>query len=122
MRYCDFCVMPDSRPGIKFTTLDDGRLKCSACINHENKKNIDYKSRFKELEALCDKHRGRNGKNDYDCAIAVSGVDIDLKDLQLFYYPNSSNLDIDSLEPIYLSYNLATPRLLTTLLGWLDMD
>ncbi len=238
MRYCDFCVMPDSRPGIKFTTLDDGRVKCSACINHENKKNIDYKARFKELEALCDKHRGRNGKNDYDCAIAVSGgkdshfqvhimkevlgmnpvlfsvednftmtkagksnlrnlseefgchiislkpniktqkalmlytfekygkptwyidrliysypfamaakfntpllvygenvsyeyggsdavetpsakdiflngvasdidlsgVDIDLKDLQLFYDPNSSNLDIDSLEPIYLSY------------------
>lgn len=73
MRYCDFCVMPDSRPGIKFTTLSDGRLKCSACINHENKQKIDYKARFKELEALCDKHRGRNGSNDYDCAIAVSG-------------------------------------------------
>lgn len=50
MRYCDFCVMPDSRPGIKFTTLSDGRLKCSACINHENKQKIDIKPDLKNLK------------------------------------------------------------------------
>ena len=46
---------------------------CSACINHANKEKIDYAARFKELEALCDKHRRRNGAHEYDCAIAVSG-------------------------------------------------
>lgn len=39
----------------------------------KNKENIDYKARFKELEALCDKYRRMNGKFEYDCAIAVSG-------------------------------------------------
>lgn len=73
MIYCDFCVMPNTRVGIKFEKTKDNKNICSACINHKKKKEIDYKARFKELESLCDKHRARNGKFDYDCAIAVSG-------------------------------------------------
>ncbi|EHO9376332.1 N-acetyl sugar amidotransferase [Campylobacter upsaliensis] len=73
MKYCDYCVMPDTRPGIKFSLDEKGKNICSACINHQNKDKIDYKARFKELEALCDKHRHCNGKFEYDCAIAVSG-------------------------------------------------
>lgn len=75
MRYCSKCVMPDTRPGIKFTKLQEGggAYICSACINHAKKEQIDFKTRFKELEKLCDKHRHRNGKTEYDCAIAVSG-------------------------------------------------
>ena len=73
MKYCDYCVMPDTRPGIKFSLDENGKNICQACINHKNKENIDYDKRFKELEALCDKHRHRNGKFEYDCAIAVSG-------------------------------------------------
>lgn len=73
MQYCDYCVMPNTRPGIKFSKDENGKNICSACINHKNKDKIDYKARFKELEALCDKHRRRNGKFEYDCAIAVSG-------------------------------------------------
>ena len=65
--------MPNTRPGIKFIQSDDGRVLCSACINHAKKEKVDYEARFRELEALCDKHRHRNGKFDYDCAIAVSG-------------------------------------------------
>lgn len=68
-KYCKECVMPNTRPGIKFN--QEGI--CSACINHKNKKNIDYDKRFKELEKLCDKYRGMNGKGGFDCAIAVSG-------------------------------------------------
>ena len=68
MRFCKKCVMPDTRPGIKFN--EDGI--CSACVAHENKKKIDYQERFSELERLCDKYRGMNGDG-YDCAIAVSG-------------------------------------------------
>ncbi len=73
MIYCDHCVMPNTRPGINFTKDKEGKNICSACINHKNKENIDYKARFKELEALCDKYRRMNGKFEYDCAIAVSG-------------------------------------------------
>ncbi|HHS6573649.1 TPA: N-acetyl sugar amidotransferase [Campylobacter jejuni] len=73
MKYCDYCVMPDTRPGLKFFKDENGKNICSACVNHKNKENIDYKARFKELEALCDKYRRMNGKFEYDCAIAVSG-------------------------------------------------
>lgn len=68
-KYCKKCLMPNTRPGISFN--EEG--VCSACINYENRKNVDYSKRFKELEKLCDKYRGMNGKNGFDCAIAVSG-------------------------------------------------
>ncbi len=45
---------------------------CSACNNEKRKDSIDWSSRYKELEKLCDKYRGMNG-NEPDCAIAVSG-------------------------------------------------
>ena len=69
MKYCTKCVMPDTRPGISFNA--DG--VCSACQAYENRKNINYEKRFQELELLCDKYRGMNGPNSYDCMIAVSG-------------------------------------------------
>ena len=46
--------MPSTRPGITFD--EDG--VCSACQSYENRKNVDYKARFKELETLCNKYRG----------------------------------------------------------------
>lgn len=52
MKYCDYCVMPDTRPGLKFFKDENGKNICSACVNHKNKENIDYKARFKELEAF----------------------------------------------------------------------
>lgn len=68
MKYCKKCVMPDTRPGISF----DDKGVCSACQAYENRKNIDWDTRYKELEKLCDKYRGMNGDS-WDCAIAVSG-------------------------------------------------
>lgn len=68
MEYCKKCVMPDTRPGISFD--DEG--VCSACRNHEKKKNVDWEKRFEELKKICEKYRGMNG-NGYDCMIAVSG-------------------------------------------------
>ncbi|TKX30191.1 N-acetyl sugar amidotransferase [Campylobacter sp. MIT 12-5580] len=73
VQYCSKCVMPNTRPGIKFSDMGGGKWLCSACVNHAKKDEVDYKTRFKELEELCDKHRHRNGKFEYDCAIAVSG-------------------------------------------------
>jgi len=69
MKYCKHCVMPDTRPGITFN--EEG--VCSACQSYENRRNVDYKERFEELRKLCDKYRGINGLNGYDCMIAVSG-------------------------------------------------
>ena len=68
MKYCKKCLMPNTRPGIKFN--ENGI--CFPCINYEKIKATNWESRKKELESLCDKHRGCNG-NYYDCAIAVSG-------------------------------------------------
>jgi len=67
MKYCKRCVMPDTRPGIVF---ENG--VCSACLNYEKKKHIDWDQRWQELEKLCSKYRDCND-DDYDCAIAVSG-------------------------------------------------
>ena len=69
MKYCKRCVMPDTRPGITFN--EEGI--CSACQSYDNRKNVDYKKRFEELKTLCDKYRGMNRPNGYDCMIAVSG-------------------------------------------------
>ena len=67
MRYCSKCVMPSTRPGIQFN--EDG--VCSACVNHEKKKDVDWDKRFNELQELADKYRGCNGDY-YDCIIAAS--------------------------------------------------
>lgn len=68
MRYCKKCVMPDTRPGIRF----DEEGVCSACRSYEKRASVDWNKRYRELEELCDRYRGSNG-NGYDCAIAVSG-------------------------------------------------
>ncbi len=68
MKYCKKCLMPDTRPGIRF---DENEI-CYPCINYKKIKTTNWEQRRKELEILCDKHRGCNG-NYYDCIIAVSG-------------------------------------------------
>ena len=67
MKYCKKCVMPNTRPGIIFDK--DGI--CSACRHSEQKERIDWKKRWKELEALADTYRGKNGDY-YDCIITAS--------------------------------------------------
>lgn len=69
MKYCTKCVMPSTRPGIAFDK--DG--VCSACQSYDNRKKVDYAKRWEEFERLCDRYRGMNGVNGYDCMIAVSG-------------------------------------------------
>ena len=68
MRFCARCVMPDTRPGIVF----DEQGICSACRAYERRSTVDWETRWHELEALCDRHRGK-GASGYDCIIAVSG-------------------------------------------------
>lgn len=68
MKYCVKCVMPDTRPGIKFNKYG----VCSACQSYEHRRMIDWDKRQEEFEKICNKYRGMNDGG-YDCAIAVSG-------------------------------------------------
>ncbi len=68
MKYCKKCLMPNTRPGLVFD--NDGI--CSACVNFAKQQTTNWDERFKELQTLCEKYRGCNGKG-YDCVIAVSG-------------------------------------------------
>lgn len=67
LRRCTNCLMPETRPRILFN--DAG--VCNACQWAEEKKKIDWKARFKELEAYCDKYRSKDGN--FDVIIPVSG-------------------------------------------------
>ena len=67
MQYCKKCVMPDTRPGIRFNQ----KGVCYSCLNYEKRQEINWKARYKELEKLAGKYRGSNGDY-YDCIITVS--------------------------------------------------
>lgn len=68
MKYCKKCVMPDTRPGIKF----DEKGVCFPCRVAEERKEIIWDKRLEELKELCDRYRGKNGDY-YDCIVTVSG-------------------------------------------------
>lgn len=67
MKYCKRCVMPDTRPGIKF----DENGVCYPCLAAEKRKSVNWEERQKELKTLCEKYKRTDGY--YDCAITVSG-------------------------------------------------
>ena len=68
MRYCNKCVMPDTRPEIVF---DDNGI-CDACKSAEKKElYINWEDRERDFLAILDKHRSKNGK--WDCIVPVSG-------------------------------------------------
>lgn len=64
--YCHKCLMPSSRPRITFNNKI-----CNACEFREKQKKINWDSRSKELQNICDKHRSNN-KN-WDCIVPWSG-------------------------------------------------
>jgi N-acetyl sugar amidotransferase len=68
MRLCKRCIQPDTRPGIYF----DDQGVCGACLWEEEKKEIDWKSREKELQDIAEWAQ-KTTKSDYDCVIGVSG-------------------------------------------------
>lgn len=63
------CVIPDTRPGVKFN--EEGI--CSACEACESGKLIDWDAHYHELKVICDKYRGINDSDGFDCVIVVSG-------------------------------------------------
>jgi N-acetyl sugar amidotransferase len=68
VRFCQSCVLPDSRPGIEL----DADGVCNACRGHRtNRLEIDWSARERELAQICDQARGRGAP--YDCIVPVSG-------------------------------------------------
>ncbi|MDE0973589.1 MAG: N-acetyl sugar amidotransferase [Candidatus Nanopelagicales bacterium] len=67
IRYCKWCVLPDSRPHLKL----DAEGVCSACRRHNQKPSIDWTGRKIQFLKLCEEVRSRD--RDYDCVIPVSG-------------------------------------------------
>ena len=68
MKYCKKCLYPNTKPQLVFD--QDGI--CSACINYELKKEIDWERKKQEFKEILDKHKTQNHSN-YDCIIPVSG-------------------------------------------------
>lgn len=83
VRFCTRCVISNQRPNStvehkhtsdsKKTTINfDEHGVCDACRVAEQKNEaIDWEQRRRELQALCDKYRSRNGS--YDCLVPGSG-------------------------------------------------
>ncbi len=68
IRYCRRCVMPETKPDLKF----DEEGVCSACRYYERRAEVDWAERRRQLMALLDRYRVRDGSN-YDCIIPCSG-------------------------------------------------
>ena len=68
MKYCNRCVMPDTKPDL----FIDEEGVCNACRSFEQREVVDWNVRREELTKILDKYRSKNGTN-WDCIIPVSG-------------------------------------------------
>ena len=67
--YCIRCLTPNSRPRITFNQQN----VCNACLNAEDKKNIDWEDRKKQFDNLVDKIKNFKSPSGYDCIVPWSG-------------------------------------------------
>lgn len=63
---CRTCLLPSTKPDLVF----DKSGKCSACLNFEQRPDIDWQSRER---AFLDFFQGSAKKNTWDCIVPVSG-------------------------------------------------
>jgi len=68
LKYCQQCVMPDTKPDLFIDALG----VCNACRSFENRKSVNWDLRFGELQRLLERYRNRKGGN-WDCIVPVSG-------------------------------------------------
>jgi len=83
VEFCSWCAVSNQRPNsaveFKHTALSkkatinfDAEGVCDACRTSERKRlDIDWEKRERELQALCDRFRSRNGS--HDCLVPGSG-------------------------------------------------
>ena len=67
IHWCSNCLNMSTRPRITF----DEKGWCNACQWMEEKKQMDWAPRQKELEELLAKYKSKNGN--FDCIVPVSG-------------------------------------------------
>jgi len=67
MRYCQTCVLPDTRPNLSLNM----KGICNACLSHKTKPTIDWAMRERDFRILVDKVK--TSSTGYDCLIPVSG-------------------------------------------------
>lgn len=67
MKFCNNCIMPDTRPDQIFDQFGI----CNACRSHEEKNKIDWRSRKKELEKIIEETK--KIKKNWNCVIPSSG-------------------------------------------------
>ena len=68
LKFCTRCVMPDTKPDL----LIDDEGVCSACRSFEQRTEIDWDARGKELRQLLDRY-GSKDRSKWDCIVPVSG-------------------------------------------------
>lgn len=68
LTYCRKCVMPDTKPDLH---LDEQGV-CNACRSYENRKTVDWDSRYQDLLMLLERYRRPDGSH-WDCIVPVSG-------------------------------------------------
>ena len=67
VKYCKLCTISNQRPRITF----DKNGVCSACNYRKVKESINWDQREKELMALCDRFRSKDGS--WDVIVPCSG-------------------------------------------------
>lgn len=67
MRYCNTCILPDTRPGLKINSID-GKCNCSKSRKYQR---LSAEQREKEFHLIVQKIKSK-GKQ-WDCVIPVSG-------------------------------------------------
>ncbi len=67
MRWCQRCVLPDTRPNL---SLDEDGI-CAACRSHDSRPQIDWPARARDFSELVKQLKKRSAG--YDCLIPVSG-------------------------------------------------
>lgn len=94
MRFCKRCLYPENHA--LNIVIDDLGI-CSGCRVHEEKYEIDWDAKEKELEVLLSQYKGRHNSS-YDCVIPVvgSGDDFFIVDLVKNKY---------KLNPLLVTYN-----------------
>ncbi|WP_253199202.1 N-acetyl sugar amidotransferase [Clostridium tagluense] len=68
IRYCKKCLFPETKPHLH---IDEDGI-CGACKNYDERKEIDWNTRKKELMETLDKYKSKDSSN-WDCIIPVSG-------------------------------------------------
>lgn len=68
IRYCKRCLLPETKPHLHI----DEEGVCDACRNYEQREEVDWNKRKKDLIKLLDKYKSKDGSN-WDCIIPVSG-------------------------------------------------